>query len=130
MAPCSDSELSELEESDSEGLEESSSTSERIKRDNDDYDSDEEAWIEYVKKSKRIEVETSKEEGKVTESDSNIDNGLEDDNNDGGDEGVGDDTDDRKSKKKIWRWRKKLPSTPNTKFLGQGFSTPPENFDE
>ena len=120
LAPCSDSELSELQESDVEGPEESSSTSERIKRVNNDYGSDEEALIECVKKSKRIEVETSKEEDQVTESDSNIDNGFEDDNNDGGDAKVLVIIMMIKSPKKELALAKEIK---NTKFLGQGFST-------
>ena len=62
LTPDSDSELSELEESDSEGLEESLVISERIKRVNNDYDSEEEALIEHVKKSKRTKLEQSKKD--------------------------------------------------------------------
>ena len=56
LTPGSDSEMSELEESEDENDEEVVSLREPIRQTVDDYDSEEEALIEYAKRSKRMEI--------------------------------------------------------------------------
>ena len=113
LTPGSDSEMSELEESEDENDEEVVSLREPIRQTVDDYDSEEEALIEYAKRSKRMEINDD------DENDENENEDAEPSKNQG----------EQKPDHK-YRWRKSEPPEVDTTFKGEDYSLPPDNVDE
>ena len=154
--PGSDSEMSDLEGSEPES-EEDIVPAERIKRvkDIDDgsrgsdvesgNDSEEEALIEYVKRSNQMEIDNDSDSESEEEALSKYAKGSnrrEEDNDSDSASGEATENEKRTEKKKkngkrkqpvqphVYRWRKAEPPQVDKNFYGNDYSLPPENVDQ
>ena len=128
LAPGSDSEMSDLAESDDEVEPNQNDLQERIKHINEDTDSDEEALIEFVKNKDRLELKVP---DKSTENSDKVDkenaNAVIPTPNIGTENEQNVKRVETQKEVHIYRWRKAEPPEINTEFTDSNFSLPPEN---